>query len=509
MDLTPIWTLIPTGASIVLGLVLLALGQRQRWSDPVPTETSPTREAAQSQISGDFKTRVHTFLEAHRRELLLTAVCLGVLTYALLSAPVQINGEIATSPKEPGRPFYFIHWQRNHLFYFYHQTASVSNAVTGLLALTLTMIAGFRKSAQMARTGLLWSFMSLAGSAQWMVSGSVQFPIGVVLYLLAGAGLLFWSLISQTRIESDLEESHPIAFKWEAVFVILIIALASFGRLFALQNIPYGIEGDEAKWTAEVVSLGLRGDPDSNGLYHRDALPVSFYMQTLFQRMMGPSLFAGRFEVAIFSIIATFVFYLLLRQITNQPLALVAAWLLSSCVFDISASRLANVESHVKIWPILTLALLAWALHKKHWTHHAISGIALTLGLLTYDTVWPLGLVALLITVVEARRNKDTLRNAIQNLAAMLTPVLLSMPFIIPYLSSRLSYYEIGSKGWEAGAIVLWKHFLDVVISWYVAVKQDFIYNRTGPILNGFLLPWLTFGLIAAASTLMKRLSFW
>ncbi|NOH03465.1 MAG: phospholipid carrier-dependent glycosyltransferase [Chloroflexi bacterium] len=122
-------------------------------------------------------------------------------------------------------------------------------------------------------------------------------------------------------------------------------------------------------------------------------------MQTLFHRLMGPSLFAARFEVALFSVIGTLVFYLLLRQITSMPLALAAAWFLSASIFDISASRLANVESHVKLWPLLTLALLVWAMRAKRWQAYAITGFALTIGLLTYDTVWPLGLVVLILVV--------------------------------------------------------------------------------------------------------------
>lgn len=164
-----------------------------------------------------------------------------------------------------------------------------------------------------------------------------------------------------------------------------MIAFAAFARFYQLDSFPYGIEGDEAKWTAEVVWLGLRGEPDISALYHRDALPVSFYMQTLFHRIMGPSLYAARFEVALFSVIAALVLYMYLRQVAAMPLALLASWLAAASIFDISASRLANVESHVKLWPILTFAILAFAIKIRHWAAFAVAGIALALGLLTYD----------------------------------------------------------------------------------------------------------------------------
>lgn len=510
MEFTPLWSLIPTVAAFVVGLTALLAVRRYRWSDPEPL---PAKEEAAVRVpgfSGDgTKFFFGAFVTTYRRELYLAGALLGLLIAILLSAPVQLTGEIAKEPGIPGRPFFFIHWQRNQLLLYYHETAAASNILTGLLALGLTIFGLIGHSPKKIKVSLLWSFMALAGSAQWMTSSEVQRPIGVVLYLVAGTGLLFWSLAGKKQISSAIAGTQQVPPHWEALLLTAVMALAAYGRLFALHYVPYGIEGDEAKWTAEVVSLGLRGEPDLNGMYHRDALPVSFYMQTLFHKVMGPSLFAARFEVAFFSVFATLVFYLLLRRITVMPLALLAAWLLSGSIFDISASRLANVESHVKLWPLLALALLAWALQKRHWTQYAASGVVLALGLLTYDTVWPLGFVMVLIAIMEAAREKETFGGAMRNIMALLTPALLSLPFLIPYLTGRLYYYELGNRGWEEGLTVFWRHFSEVMSSWYVRVHEDFIYNRNGPLLNAFLLPWLTFGFFALLATFNRRLSLW
>lgn len=508
MDRIPTGSLIPAACAVLFAFALLLLARRYHWADSEPSASQPKAEPEKTQ-NGDFKSRIRFFILAHRWEFLLALTVLGVMLFAGLSAPVQLTGEIPAAPKMPGRPFYFIHWQRNHLLLFYNQTASVSNILTGLMAFTLTVFAALRKSPRMANAGLLWGFMSLAGGAQWMLSDGRQLSFGIALYLFAGAGFLVWSLLNLKTLGADIDEARPIPFHWEITLVAAFIALAAFARLYALGSVPYGIEGDEAKWTAEVVSLGLRGDPDLNGMYHRDSLPVSFFMQTLFHKLLEPSLFAARFEVAVFSILATIIFYLLLRQVTAMPLALLAAWLLSASIFDISASRLANVESHVKIWPILTLALFAWALRKKHWAVYAISGIALALGLLTYDTVLPIGIVMVLLVIYEARRNGDTFGDTLRNLMALLTPALLTLPFLIPYLSGRLSYYNIDQKGWDGGAATLWNHFSDVIVSWYVRSFEDFIYNRQGPLLNAFLLPWLTLGFAASLAASRRRLPFW
>ena len=510
MDRALIWSLIPGIVAVLFALSLLYLSRRHQWTEiETPLEVLNIHEETEKQAN-DLKSKLSTFLSKHRWEVLFVSVLLALTIFASFSAPAQLTGKIPNDPNLPGRPFFFVHWQRNHLFLFYNQTAIASNILTGTFALAMTVFAAIRKSPRKVQAGLLWGFMSLAGSAQWMVSSGPQISLGLAVYLLASAGLLIWSILNLKILQKDLEEARPVPFHWEVALVIAIISLAVFGRMYALKSIPYGIEGDEAKWTAEVVWLGLRGELDTNGLYHRDALPVSFFMQTIFHKILGPSLFAARFEVAIFSVIATFIFYLFLRQITAMPLALLASWLLSASIFDISASRLANVESHVKLWPILTLAIFAWALKNKHWAIYSLSGIALALGLLTYDTVLPMVGVMVILVFVEARRQSDTFADTMRNLMALLTPVLLTLPLLVPYLTGRLSYYNIEEKGWDNnGATTLWNHFTDIIVSWFIHPFEDFLYNRNGPLVNAFLLPWLTFGFVAAVAAARRRLPFW
>lgn len=510
MDYIPFWTLIPIITSLLLGLAWYGLARRYNWSDAEATPEAETNVDNVQEVGGDIKTSLKTFITTYHRELLLAGVLIGLTIFAFLSAPVQMTGEVSKLPQMPGRPFFFIHWQRNHLLLFYYQTASVCIIITGLLALSLTIAAVIRRSPQKINASLLWSLMALAGSAQWMIAEDKQRIIGIIIYLVSGVGFLIWSFRNNKKIGNDIEAPSTISKKWEITLVVLVVALAAFGRLYALKNVPYGIEGDEAKWTAEVVSIGIRGEYDSNGLYHRDALPVSFYMQTIFHKLLGPSLYAARLEVALFSILGCLVFYFFLRQITNKPLALLAAWLLSASIFDISASRLANVESHVKIWPLLALCLLAWAMQKKHWVYYSLSGIALAIGVLTYDTVLPLGLVMIVIVVVESIRQKMSFGEAMRNLMAMLTPALLTFPFLIPYFTGRFGYYGIDNQGVaNPGLLIYWEDFKKVMTSWFVHTFEDFLYNRRGPLLNAFLLPWLTFGFAAIIATVRRRLSFW
>ncbi len=505
------WSLIPTLLALAGTLLLFVAAHRQRWVDVPVTETTPhVEKEAETHVNRQtLKQRLTFYVSQFRWEILLAGVVTMLAAYFLIFAPAQMAGGIPINPMEPGRPFYFLHWQRGSLNFLYYEAAIASTVLTGLLALSIVILALVRRSPSRIKTALLWTSLSLATCAQWCLGREPEHRMGIELYLAAALGFFIWAQLAKQQIVFSLNQPIYVKRGLEITLVVAVIALASFGRLFELDSIPYGIEGDEAKWTGEVVWLGIRGLPDYSGLYHRDALPVSFFMQTPFHQLLGPSIFSARFEVAFFSILATFLFYLLLRRLTNIPLALLSAWLLSASIFDISASRLANVESHVKLWPILTLLLLASAIRARRWHLYAVSGIALALGLLTYDTVWPLLLAAVIICMIEINRQDVTRTEKARFVTALLAPSIFALPILLPYLASRLGYYDFNAKGWEEGFSTLWLYFSKVLKSWYIYANVDFLYNRMGPLVNAFLLPWITMGFFASLATLRQRFSYW
>ncbi len=331
-----------------------------------------------------------------------------------------------------------------------------------------------------------------------------------MLYGVAILGFISWAVLAHERLRDDLEFPAKWSPEIEWVLLVVICALAAFARFYALPHVPFGVEGDESKWIYEVVAMMVDGQYDSSGEYHRDALPVSFYMQAPFQRLGSVGILSARIGVVLFSLLGTLAFYWLLRQIAPLPVAVLGTFLLSISVMDISASRLANVESHVKLWPILALALLALTLYKKRWEIFALGGIALALGLLTYDTVLPMFLVMLLLMIIELFKERVALKESVKYVAAFLLPPLLTIPLLAPYFSSRLSYYKIDEKGWDGDWwLTLWQNLGEVAQSVFVATRFDFIYNRQGPILNSLLLPLLVLGLLIALATLRRRVSLW
>ena len=439
---------------------------------------------------------------------LLALIALLVVLYFMLFAPPRLGGQISIVPNELGRPFYHLHWQQEYI----HQNPDhigwligLGGSVFSLLVLGFGLLQRRREKTQPA---LLIVALTLAAMGQWLL-GQDMLMVGAVYYGVAGIGILGWMMLARKHLRSDLD----IRLTWlpenEVWLLLAIVALAAFARLYALSNVPYGVEGDESKWIFEVVEMMIDGEAESSGEYHRDALPASFYMQVPFQRFQV-GIFSARVAVVFYSLLGIVAFYWLLRQIAPLPLAVVATFLLGISVMDISASRLANVESHVKLWPILALALLALALQHGHWQIFGLSGLALAIGLLTYDTVLPMFVVLLIALVVELCVERVSWKDALQNLAAFLLPPLLTLPLLVPYFNSRMSYYKIEEKGWSEGWwSTLWENLVQVLQSWFVETRPDFIYNRPGPILNAVLLPLLFLGVLAALVTVRRRLSRW
>lgn len=497
-------------AALLVSVILLILAWRLNWNTNPPPEPEETNAPSRSgkKRSLDWRTRVHTFFRQRLWTLILAAVAAALVIYLLVFAPPRLTGHIPITPGQPGSPFNSLRWLRTTLNTYYPLFWTWSTILCSVVSLAILVWAAVRRSRFVAEVGLLAAALTLAGLGQWMIPDEMGHP--KLAYAAAAIGFGAWAWLAHKRIKADLTRTLAVPRWAEITFLIGLLTLTSYARLYAFPAVPYGIEGDETKWTSEVVNLMIDGRPDGSGEYHRDALPVSYYMQAAFHRILGASIFSARLEVIFFSILATLVFYWLLRQIAPFPLAALGAFLLSISIFDISASRLANVESHVKLWPILALALLALAIRQRRWQAYALSGAALALGLLTYDTVWPLAIVALILAGIEIVRQEGNAKSKAFCAAALIFPTLLALPLIIPYAMSRIVYYDLGSKGWNAdlwGTLV--SNLTGAVTTWFVQLRPDFLYNRAGPLLNAFFLPWLVLGFVAVWFALRLRFNRW
>jgi len=336
-------------------------------------------------------------------------VGVGLLLAALVLAWIVSPGNKQagfTFPQSAGQPFYAFSYVREiqrDAVYLY--TIPIS-AATAILCLVLLVAARIQGNLQLARTSLLLTAIACATLAQLAINGAYE-SSAPRLYLLAAAIFLFWALLARRDLKDHLLQMHWAPWM-EWGMLALVLGLTVFARFYALDRVPFGIEGDESKWTVEVVNAIVHGAYPHGTAYHLFSVPISFYMQAPFHILFGPGLVSARIAVAFYSSLGSLVFYLLVRRMFNAPIAWTATFLLAVSLLDVSASRLANVESHVKFWPLLTLLLLLRAVDKGHWLTYLLAGITTSLGILTYDTVAPLVVIALLIISLELRHKRTS-----------------------------------------------------------------------------------------------------
>lgn len=354
-------------------------------------------------------------------------------------------------------------------------------------------------SASLAIVSLL-----LALQAQALVMRG-EHETGALFYVVAGELFIVWILSNSSHTAPI--SSTGLSRRTELVLLSLVLAVTIFARIYDLKRMPYGIDGDESKWTVEVVAEMVDGEFTSSSEYHRRYLPVSFWMETPFQWVMGAGLTPGRVEVAIFSIIASFIFYRLVRELYDAPTALVATLLLAVSLPDITASRAGNVESHVKLWAMLPLFGLAVALRTRELRHFLWTGVALAGAMLTYETLMPAVATTLLLAFGTALRELRDWRYWVRRLAALLTAPAAVSIIAVDYLIGRMQYYTTFRNQADVFTFgeQIQRGFQGLLQLFHGRGLSDALYRRDGPIINGILVPLLVLGIIYALAKVRRR----
>lgn len=490
-----------------LGLILIWRRRRQRRDRPqesVPPAAPVTNEPpAPTPVPESLSPAVFfpappdvrqlpAWIAAHWREALVALALLILLGYVWAVTPRNLLPPSTPGPVEPaplaglGRVFRFA---SDHS----HTWVLLWLVVNGIALAGLCLI-GRRTDRwpQVVRAATLLGSLALGLEGELLLLDD-NLVVGLI---LCGLALIFFGVWLTLRWPSLPREPAPKRrMGWqEAFLLILVLALTTFARFHALPRIPYGIEGDESKWTIEVVSVMLDGQHAVESRYHYATEPVSFYMQVPFHRIFGPGILSARIAVASYSVLATLFFYWLVRQTLGPSVALLATTFLAVSLADVSASRLALVEAHVKIWAVAGLAFLAHGLGTRRAVYSFVGGVALALGLLTYETFAPVVAVAVIWAVVSLAVRRAAAKEWVAQLTALLLPILIGTPFVVEYLAGRTSYY--GMYGASGSAFA--DHFAQTVQNFWRQNYRDFLFNRPGPIINGALVPFLALGFILA-----------
>lgn len=436
------------------------------------------------------------WLCTHPVEVVIGLAVLGVAVYILALAPrpatpLAVPAGAYLSQVKPLRQFMLANMSR----------WPIVVPVVGAFAIA-GLLLGRRERGQ--RPALLLGVLALAAEGQLFVLQQQTAP-GIALYVLAAVGFAAWAWMARDRWEAG--PLAPVSWSWrrEAFLVLLVLAVTAFTRFYLLGQVPYGVQGDEAKWTMGVVNTMIEGKDETPYIYKFTDVPTSLVMEAPFFRLLGISLWTGRVAVAFYSFASVAVFYLLARTILNVPLALVATFLLSVSLMHLSGGRIGMVEGQVTFWSVLApaLAVAGW-MRRQSWLFLA-AGVALALGLLTFDTYAPMLAVVGLFVAVKAWGERAEWRRWRHHLAALALPLLLAAPTVIGFMCKRTFEYARPYGGFERGPLAALAQGFSALMRNFYVTRGDFFLNRAGPMLNSLLIPFLLLGLVYVIIHIRQR----
>jgi 4-amino-4-deoxy-L-arabinose transferase-like glycosyltransferase len=333
---------------------------------------------------------------------------------------------------------------------------------------------------------------------------------GCAFYLLAAFTLITWSH-KNPKWRNAFHHQIQITPIAEAILFVCLIVFMTYIRFFDLSYRVYGLEADETKWTVQSwYSTILNLDIGEFSSMHYKHVPVDFWIRSFFLRLFGLNFFSPRIESAVLSLISLAFLYLIIRLITNNPAsALLGALLYGISFIELNASHQALHNTPIEPWIMGAIFFLVWGLLKRSLWKFQLTGIFLSLGMLTYETFYPTVLLVLGyvlgVAIYEIRKKRESVRNWLGFIALLLWPVILTyLGFTQDYLSTRKYYifgwlwrYSENGVGGEGTIYFIFKNIVNLFNTIFSQVVfRDSLLNWPGPLLSPLLLPFVVIGFI-------------
>ena len=220
------------------------------------------------------------------------------------------------------------------------------------------------------------------------------------------------------------------------VWLLIILCLASFLRLWHLDSVPPGLYPDEAiNGNEAFFSLNNHSFhifyPENNG---REGLYINLLGFTFC--LIGPSIFAIRLISALLGILTIVVIFFLGKELFNKKVGLISSALISFSFWHLNLSRLGFRAILVPL--ILTLALyfLFRGIRLQKFYYFLLSGFFWGLGFYSY-TVFRLAYFLLLIIFIFYlwQQRGQRLKLFKEFFFLGLTCLIIMMPIFIYFLS--------------------------------------------------------------------------
>ena len=304
------------------------------------------------------------------------------------------------------------------------------------------------------------------------------------------------------------------AHRKEILLVGLCTLLGFTLRFVALTSIPANFGGDEGEMGMEAIRV-LQGDLTNmfatGWLFHPTFF---FFLQALSLKLFGTSVFGLRMLSVLTGTMTIPILYLLVRELFDREVGLVAAALLAVSHFHLHYSRLASNNIDDPFFVTLVFYFLVRGLRSKRGSDYVLSGLVLGLSQYFYAGARLIPLLVVALIGFMAITKRDFLRDNLGHLVALaVVALLVALPLLAYYqqrpdsFMARVNQVGIIQSGWlarEPGLTgkstrqILTEQFLKSVLGFHYYTDPTFWYHASIPLLDFLSSILLVFGLAYA-----------
>jgi len=176
-------------------------------------------------------------------------------------------------------------------------------------------------------------------------------------------------------------------------FLILVLFLAAFLRLFKISSVPPSLSWDEAAIGYDAYSI-LQTGRDQWGNFMPLAFksfgeykyPFHIYATAFFEKIFGVNELAVRFGSAFFGVINILLLYILVKNIfRNRKIAILSSFFLAISPWHIQFSRISWETNYALFFFLLGFIFFLKWIKKKHFILLVISSVLFGLDIFTYN----------------------------------------------------------------------------------------------------------------------------
>ncbi len=279
-------------------------------------------------------------------------------------------------------------------------TAYVLPIVTVSLLLALAMLAAqpwwtrHCRAVQARRPWLALGGLGIILAALFGIRAGIALP--------AALGAIALSCVALAAAQLPLAVPAAPRIRREYVALALVFLLGLFMRLYALDQIPFGIFRDEARHG--LTALRILNDsayrPVFIGPPISQPTPYFYLLAGTFQ-LLGANLFSLRLVSALAGALAMPCLWLLVRELFGARAALLATFGLAVSSWHTSISRFAMPYAEPTLLALLGYFFLWRGLGGRGWRDYALAGVTLALAQYAAQTSRALLLVAVALAMDE------------------------------------------------------------------------------------------------------------